>query len=76
MNPKELGQRLSARRQTLGIDQRTLAEIAGISVHALSNLECGIGNPTLAVITQVATALGLELTVQLRTPTTDQSVTP
>jgi transcriptional regulator with XRE-family HTH domain len=76
MNPNNLGQRLRARRQVMGIDQRTLAEIAGVSVHALSNLESGTGNPTLTLITQVATALGLELTLQIRTATVDQAVAP
>lgn len=76
MNSKNLGQRLRARRQAMGIDQRTLAEIAGVSVHALSNLEGGTGNPTLTLITQVATALGLELALHIRTATADQAVAP
>lgn len=76
MNAANLGQRLRARRQALGIDQRTLAEIAGVSVHALSNLEGGTGNPTWALISQVSAVLGLELTLQMRTATVDQSVAP
>ena len=68
MNTMELGQRLRARRQALGIDQRALAEIAGISVHALSNLEGGRGNPTVRLLESVGTALGLELILQVRTP--------
>lgn len=76
MNPKDLGLRIRARRQALGIDQRALADIAGVSVHAVSNLEGGTGNPTLAMITQVSAALGLELILQIRTPAADQSVTP
>ena len=74
MNSKELGNRVRARRQALGIDQRTLAELAGVSVHAVSNLEGGSGNPTLALITQVGAALGLELTLQIRAPLGDRSV--
>ncbi len=69
MNSIELGQRLRARRQALGIDQRTLAEIAGVSVHAVSNLEGGRGNPTVRVLESLGTALGLELIWQVRTPT-------
>ena len=68
MNIMELGQRLRARRQALGIDQRTLAEIAGVSVHAVSNLEGGRGNPTARVLESLGTALGLELVWQVRTP--------
>ncbi len=69
MNSFELGQRLRARRQALGIDQRTLADIAGVSVHAVSNLEGGRGNPTIRVLECLGTAVGLELVWQVRTPT-------
>ena len=68
MNASELGHRLRDRRQALDLDQRTLAEIAGVSVHTLSNLESGLGNPTVRVLERVGTALGLELVWQVRTP--------
>ncbi len=55
-----------SRRQHLGLTQRSLAEVAGVSVHALSNLESGKGNPSLALLNQVAEALGLELRLEVR----------
>jgi transcriptional regulator with XRE-family HTH domain len=60
---------IKRRRKTLGIDQRELARIAGVSVHALSNIESGIGNPTWATLVKVLDALGLELCVQPREAT-------
>lgn len=67
----ELGHRLRARRMALGIDQRTLAEIAGVSVHAISNLEGGRGNPTVRVLDAVGIALGMELVWQVRAPNSE-----
>lgn len=68
MKPHELGQRIRSRRLTLGLKQQALAEIAGLSVHGLSNIESGKGNPTLAVLNQLADALGLDLCLELRRP--------
>lgn len=68
MKPDELGQRIRSRRLTLGLTQQSLAEIAGLSVHGLSNLESGKGNPTLAVLNHLADALGLDLCLDVRRP--------
>lgn len=62
MNIGEIGAYLVKRRKTLGISQRELAELSGISLHALSNLEGGDGNPTLASLLKVADTLGVKIT--------------
>ena len=54
------------RRMSLRIDQRTLSEIAGISVHTLSNIEAGKSNPTVAILERVLNALGMELRIQIK----------
>ena len=56
------------RRNRLGIDQQTLADMAEISVRALSNIETGKGNPTLASLNAVLEVLGLELSLRVRQP--------
>lgn len=68
MNPEELGQCIRSRRLALGLKQQSLAEIAGVSVHGLSNIESGKGNPTFSVITCLADVLGFELRLELRRP--------
>jgi transcriptional regulator with XRE-family HTH domain len=68
MKQYELGQRIRSRRLTLGLTQQALAEIAGLSVHGLSNIESGKGNPTLAVLNHLADALGLDLCLNVRRP--------
>ena len=52
-----LGARLRALRLDRNIDQKTLAERAGVSVRALRNLEGGLGS-TLRTLTSVLRALG------------------
>ena len=44
------------------ISQRELAELSGISLHSLSNLESGKGNPTLESLLKVADTLGVTIT--------------
>jgi y4mF family transcriptional regulator len=66
MNAGQLGALVTKRRQELRIDQATLAGLAGVSIHTVSNLEQGRSNPTLKVVERVLDALGLELTVRPR----------
>lgn len=66
MNTNEVGCLIRKRRVALGIDQRTLGEISGISVHTLSNIEAGTGNPTVSTLDRVLSALGMELGIQVK----------
>lgn len=54
------------RRISLNIDQRTLSQISRIAVHSVSNIEAGKGNPTVATLTRVLDALGMELRIQVK----------
>ena len=54
------------RRASLEIDQRTLGEISKTAVHTLSNIEAGNGNPTVATLDRVLSALGMELRIQVK----------
>jgi len=66
MKAMEVCRLIRKRRMSLRIDQRTLSEIAGISVHTLSNIEAGKGNPTVAILERVLNALGMELRIQIK----------
>ncbi len=66
MNTHEIGEVIRARREVLGIDQRTLSEISDVAVHTLSNIEAGNGNPTVKSLNKVLGALGLELRVDVQ----------
>lgn len=62
MNIGEMSDYIVRRRKTLKISQRELAELSGISLHSLSNLESGKGNPTLESLLKVADTLGVTIT--------------
>ena len=63
MNKGEIGQYVAERRDTLEISQTRLAELSGVSVHTLSNLETGNGNVTLDTLLKVTGILGLKVRV-------------
>ena len=54
---KGLGARLRARRMALGLTLAQVAEESGLSLPYVSNLERGLGNPTLDALRSVAGAL-------------------
>ena len=63
MNKEEIGRYVVERRNTLDISQVRLAELSGVSVHTLSNLETGNGNVTLDTLLKVAGILGLKVRI-------------
>jgi len=66
MNVAELGATVRERRQELRLTQRALSEISGVSLHTLSDIESGKGNPTLETLDLLLEPLGLELSVAVR----------
>lgn len=73
MNEGPLGHTIRRRRRKLGVDQKKLSELSGVSVHTISDIESGKGNPTLSTVASLLEVLGLELTVRPRTPAALQS---
>ena len=57
----QLCQALRQRRGELGIDQGDLARLSGVSLHFVSDLETGKGNPTIAKLDRVLNVLGLRI---------------
>lgn len=46
--------------------QADLAEISGVGLRNLKDLEAGSGNPTLATLTKALDALGFELDIRIK----------
>jgi transcriptional regulator with XRE-family HTH domain len=63
----ELIETIKKRREMLQVSQELLAELSGVSLRALKQFESGKGNPTLKTISKLADALGLELTLKVKT---------
>lgn len=66
MNSIDLGVSIKERRLLLGIGQQSLAELSGVSIHTLSNIESGKGNPSLIVLSRLLDTLGMELNIGVR----------
>jgi len=62
----KLGDTIKRRRALLKIDQRNLAEISGVAVHTVSDIESGKGNPTVKILSEVLGALGMVLSVKVK----------
>lgn len=67
MNIESIARTIRRRRRDLGVDQRTLADLSGISVHTISDVESGKGNPTVETLEAMLEPLGLELVIRVRT---------
>jgi DNA-binding XRE family transcriptional regulator len=59
----DFGRLLRARRKSLQLRQRDVAELAGVTLRGLTEIENGRGNPTLNQISKIAGVLGLEVTL-------------
>ena len=60
MTSQDIGQKFRDRRKVLRLRQRDLAELAGITLRGITNLERGQANPTLKQLAKIADVLGLE----------------
>ena len=65
MDVAELGAALRARRKTLRLTQSETADLADISTRVLSDLENGRETIRLDILTAVASALGMTLSLQV-----------
>lgn len=61
-----LGGIVKERRKLLNITQETLAEMSGIGLRTLKQLESGKGNSTIITLEKVADVLGMELVLQIK----------
>ena len=68
MGVNNIGKQIKERRDTLGLTQPDLAEMAGISKNTLYKIETGQGNPTLNVLHKIAEILGMEITMTVKKP--------
>lgn len=54
------------RRKVLGISQLDLAELSGISLPTVKDIERGTANPSLATISKLLDVLGMEIEYRVR----------
>jgi transcriptional regulator with XRE-family HTH domain len=54
------------RRAVLGISQLDLAEMAGISLATVKDIERGVGNPSMKTVARILEVLGMEMEFRIR----------
>jgi len=57
---------IKMRRKELKLSQSYVADLAGISLNTISNIERGEANPTVDVLDKIADVLGLELKFEIK----------
>ncbi len=63
-----IGEEIKERRKVLSISQSDLAEMAGVSLATLKNIERGTGNPSFETVVKLLEVLGMELVFKVRNP--------
>ncbi|MBI2968218.1 MAG: helix-turn-helix domain-containing protein [Bacteroidetes bacterium] len=66
MHQEKLIQTIKERRETLKINQETLAGLSGIGLRTLKQFESGKGNPTVNTLLKIAEVLGMELILEVK----------
>ena len=61
-----LREAIKARRKVLGISQQDLAEMSGISLPTVKDIERGLANPSLSTISKLLDVLGMEIVYRVR----------
>lgn len=60
------GEEIKLRRRTLAISQRDLAEMAGVGLATIKDIEREKGNPSLSTISRILDVLGMEVLFRVR----------
>lgn len=61
-----LREEIKARRKVLGISQQDLAEMSGVSLPTVKDIERGLANPSLSTISKLLDVLGMEIVYRVR----------
>ncbi|GHV12128.1 hypothetical protein FACS1894162_8040 [Bacteroidia bacterium] len=57
---------LKERRTLLGITQQDLADISGVGLRTIKQIETGKGNPAINTLLKIADVLGMDMVLQLK----------
>ena len=66
MTQQEIGKAIKDRRKKLGVNQQTLADLAGVAVNTVVAIERGESNPRLATLLTILDTLGLQLDINTK----------
>ncbi len=66
MQIEEIITALKQRRQTLAVTQEHLAELSGVALRTIKEIERGQGNPTFTTLSKLADVLGMEIKMEVK----------
>lgn len=69
MHFDELIKTLKNRREALQVTQEGLAELSGVGLRTLKQIESGKGNPTLLTLQKLSDVLGMEVCLKIKNVT-------
>lgn len=67
MDQKQIGTTIRERRKHLGVNQQTLADLAGVGINTLVAIERGEGNPQLSTLLTILDVLGMQIEIHIKT---------
>lgn len=57
---------IKARRIMFGLKQEDLAEMTGVSLATIKDIDRGVGNPSLRILERIVEVLGMEIQVNAK----------
>ena len=67
MDTKEIGTIIKERRKLLGVNQQSLADLAGVGLNTLVAIERGEGNPQFNTLLTILDTIGMQMDIKLKT---------
>ncbi|MCF8423562.1 MAG: helix-turn-helix domain-containing protein [Bacteroidia bacterium] len=61
MKADKIGEYIKNRRSTLRLQQKDLAELSGVSLRTIIQIENGTGNPSIDTLNKLTKVLGVEI---------------
>lgn len=68
MHQEHMLKRFKERREELGVTQEQLAELAGVGLRTVKEIDAGKGNPTVSTLLKLADVLGMDLKLDVKKP--------
>jgi transcriptional regulator with XRE-family HTH domain len=68
MHHLDIYNKISERRALLGITQQDLADISGVGLRTIKQIETNKGNPSVNTLLKIIDVLGMELKLKIKTP--------
>lgn len=59
---------LKQRRVALAVTQEQVSSLSGVGLRTIKEIESGKGNPTFSTLSKIADVLGMEIKLEVRTP--------